>query len=145
MIVRHRLAAVGSGNLERSRPGETGRAVDDPDIAPLRELAEPPGECRNHLLFASSEGVELDLRLAEVDPPGLHLPRFCQHPTDVEEGLGGNATPQQAGAAEALLLLDDRHLHTEICSEERRGIPTGAPPENHQRNVRRHRLELQYG
>ena len=119
--------------------------MNDPDIAPLRELAEPPGECRNHLLFAGPEGIELDLRLAEVDPPGLHLPGFRQHPTNVEEGLGGNATPQQAGAAEALLLLDDRDLHAEIGREERRGIPTGAPPENHQRNVRRHRLELQYG
>ena len=145
VVERHRLAAVGTGNLERSRRDETGRPVDDPDLAPLRELAEPPAERRNHFLLASPEVVELDLRLAEVDPPGLHLPRFRQHPADMKEGLGGNATPQQAGTAEAILLLDDRHLHAEIGREERRGIPTGAPSENHQWNVRRHRLGLQYG
>ena len=145
VIESHRLAPVDADNLERPGGGESRGPLNNADVASLGELTEAAGERRDHLVFAGPEGIELDLRLAEIDAPSLHLPGFSQHPADMEQGLGRDASPQQAGASEPFLALDQRHLHAEIGSQECRGIPTRPTPEHHQRNVRRHRLGLQYG
>ena len=44
----------------------------------------------------------------------------------LEERLGGNAPPQQAGAAERLLFLDDRHFQPQLRRADRRDVAASA-------------------
>ena len=43
-----------------------------------------------------------------------------------EQRLGGNAAPDEAGAAERLLALDHRHLQAQLRGANRRHVPAGA-------------------
>src|SRR5204862_3611038 len=44
----------------------------------------------------------------------------------LEQRLGRNTAPNQAGAAERLLLLDHRHFEAELCGANRRHVAAGA-------------------
>src|SRR5262249_13767713 len=56
----------------------------------------------------------LDGRASERDPPLLGALQNFQRVRVLEERLGGNTAPDEAGSAERLLRLDDSHLKAKL-------------------------------
>ena len=75
--------------------------------------------------------VDGDRRFADGDPPILRVLHDFQRVRMLEQRLGGNASPQQAGAAQGLLLLDDRDFEPQLGGADGGHIPAGAGADDH--------------
>ena len=69
--------------------------------------------------------------LSDGNPPFLRVLDDFQRVGVLEQGLGGNASPQQARSAEGLLLLDDGDLEAELRGADRGHVPAGARTNDH--------------
>jgi len=76
-----------------------------------------------HLGVVEARVFALDAFLVRVDDA---LPDIG----GVEQGLGGNAPHQEAGAAEASLFFDERRLETVLAGADGRGVAARAAPDN---------------
>ena len=117
MIKRQRLTGcpwLSCRNLKRGRVCESGIALTDRDIASAGQLGQAPCQRGNHFFLAGPQGVNIDRGFIEVNAPGLHFSRFCQHATDVQKGFRRNAPAEQAGAAKTLIPFNQHHLHAQI-------------------------------
>ena len=70
--------------------------------------------------------VDADGRLADGDAPVLGVLDDLQRVGVLEQRLGRDAAPQQAGAAERLLFLDDRDLQAELRGADGGDVAAGA-------------------
>ena len=66
-----------------------------------------------------------------VDAPLLRVLHDLQRVRVLEQRLGGNAAPDQAGAAERLLLLDDGDLLAELRGANRGHVAAGTRADHH--------------
>jgi hypothetical protein len=135
-----RLAPLGRGDRQLARTGEPSLALDDSHIPPPGERGQPAGERRDHLILAGPEPVEVDPGRLEMDAPVLHLAGLRQHAADVQERLGGNAAPEQAGAPEPRVAVDDRDLHAEVGRQKRRRVAAGTTAEHDERSMHQNTL-----
>ena len=80
-----------------------------------------------------------------VSAPFLRRLRDLQRVRVLEQRLGGNAAPDQAGAAERFLLLDDRDLQSQLRGANRGDIPAGARANHYDVVLVSHNLSLSPG
>ena len=113
--------------------GEARGALDPVDLVFLEEHLDAAGQAGDHLVLARVHGGHVDRHGGAVDagqPPFLRRLRDLQRVRVLEQCLGGNAAPDQAGAAERLLLLDHRDLEAQLRGANGGDIPAG-PRANH--------------
>ena len=60
------------------------------------------------------------------NPPFLRVLDDLQRVRVLEQGLGGNAPPQQAGSAQRFLLLDDGDFEAQLRGADCGHVPAGA-------------------
>jgi hypothetical protein len=65
------------------------------------------------------------------DPPFLRVLHHLQRVRVLEQRLRWNAAPDEAGAAERFLLLDDGDLQTELRGADGGHVPAGSRPDHH--------------
>ena len=70
------------------------------------------------------------------DAPLLRVLHDLERVRVLEQRLGRNAAPQQAGAAERLLLLDDGDLQAELRGADGRDVAAGAGADHDRRRIR---------
>jgi hypothetical protein len=104
-------------DLDAELAGEPRGALDPVDLVLLEEHLDAAGEPGDHLVLARVHGGHVDADAGRGRPgeaPLLGGLRDLERVGVLEQRLGRNAAPDEAGAAERLLLLDDRHLQAEL-------------------------------
>ena len=142
------LAAVGQRHLDAESAGEPRGALDPVDLVLLEQHLDAAGQARDHLVLARVHGGHVDPDGGAVDAgqaPFLRRLRDFQRVRVFEQSLGGNAAPNQAGAAERLLLLDDRDLEAQLRGANRGDISTGAGANHYNVVLVSHNLSLSPG
>ena len=123
-------AAIGLGDLQLLRAGESGGAVHLLDLVQLQKAGHAVGQ-----LLA--DGVLVGDDLGKVDGYPLHLhtnilalrPDLLHQLSGVQQALGGDAAHVQAGAAQ-ILLFDNGHVSAQLCGTDGRHISAGAAADN---------------
>ncbi len=113
--------------------GQPRGAFDPLDLVFLEEHLDAAGEARDHLVFARVHGGHVDRHGGAVnagESPFLRRLRDLQRVRVFQQRLGGNAAPDQAGAAERFLLLDHRDLEAQLRGANGGHIPA-RPRANH--------------
>ena len=110
----------------------------------LNRKATPRGVLVDDLRLRSWASADVEQRLAGVDAEAAR-PRGAGRAgrRDVQQRLGGDAAAQQAGAAEAGVLLHHRHLETELAGADRRHVAAGTAAEDDQVVVLSRHADLQ--
>ena len=129
-------------NLQRVRGGEPSRSRKHFNPTPPREARQSLGELANDAILPGHELPRIDRGTAELDPELARIVRFPDDARRMQQCLGRNAADVQTHAAEFRPALDERDLHAEIRSAERRRVPPGPGAEHHElpaRFVRAHR------
>ena len=127
------LGAVVQRDFDALLAGQARGALDPVDLVLLEEHLDAAGEARHHLVLAGVHGHHVDADAGAVDAgeaPFLGALRHLQRVRVFEQRLGGNAAPDQAGAAERLLLLDHRDLEAQLRGANGRHVTAG-PRANH--------------
>ena len=90
------------GDLDRAFAGQTPAAFDPIDLVLLEQELDAAGQALDDLVLPRLHlrHVEADGRLADRQAPLLPVLRDLQRVRVLEERLGRNAAPVQAGAAE---------------------------------------------
>ena len=70
------------GTLTRWGAKDFREAAHVGDLTGLGQLASPTGELRDHAVLEGAQLVEIDRRLAELDPPRLRVTRFVNEVGD---------------------------------------------------------------
>ena len=112
-------------DAQRAAAGEVGPAHDGPHVALAAQQPQPGGQPPHDAVLPFAQGVEVDARLAEVEPEGARLVRLGDHAGGVQQRLGGDAAAVGAGAAGILLLVDQRHVEAAQGGVERGRIAAG--------------------
>ena len=100
-------------------------ALEDGDLVLLeQELCAPP-ELVHHRLLALQHRGPIDLHAVGLEAEHTGGANLVRQLGGMEEGLGRNAAPMQAGATD-LLLLDDRDLEPQLGSTDGADISGGA-------------------
>ena len=107
---------VALGDLDLAAAGEPAAALDPGDLVLLEQQLDAAGEALDDLVLAGLHlgHVEADDRLAEGEAPFLPGLGDLQRMRMLEQRLGGDAAPVQAGAAEHRRPLDHRGAQAEL-------------------------------
>ena len=110
---------------------EPRRALDPVDLVFLEQELDALRQTGDDAVFARVHlrHVDADGRLGaspSVMPHSLRLLHDLERVRVFEQRLGRNAAPDQAGAAERLLLLDDRDLKSELRGADRGHVAAGS-------------------
>jgi hypothetical protein len=120
------LAAARQLHAQVVRVENLGVALEVFDLAVLDQLAGAGGQPLDDVVLEGAELVEIDLRLGELDAPGLRVARFADEVGDVEQRLRRNTAAIHAHAAGIGFRIDERGAETEISGEERGGVAPGS-------------------
>ena len=109
--------------LPASRPD----ALDPVDLVLLEQELDAAGEALDDLVLAGLDLVHVDADggLAERQAPFLPVLRDLQRVGVLEQRLGRDAAPVEAGAAEHRRALDDRGLQSELSGANRGDVAAG--------------------
>ena len=127
-----RFFATLGRDLELVGRDEFADALDDLDLALLRERREAAGQAADHAVLPVGELVEVDLGLAELKAVRRHLARLGDHLGGVQERLGGDAADVQADPAERRIALDQHGLEPEIGRPEGRRVAPRPRAQHHE-------------
>ena len=122
--------------LAALQAGEARGALEPLDLVLLEQHLDAAGEARHHLVLAGVHGNHVDADAGAVNAGEAPFPGALRHLQGMrvfEQRLGRDATPDQAGAAERLLLLNDRHLEAQLRRADRRHVTAG--PRTHHDHV----------
>ena len=115
-------------DVDAAVAGQPRRALDPVDLVLLEQELDALGQAGDDAVLARLHlgHVDADRGAAERDAPVLRVLDDLQRVRVLEQRLGRNAAPQQAGAAERLLLLDDGDLQAELRGADRGDVAAGA-------------------
>src|SRR5262249_8445453 len=119
-----------------------GAALQVLHLADLHELAGAAGEPADDGVLEAPQAIEIDLRIAELDAPGLRVARLVEQLGDVQQRLGGNASAIHAGAARIHVGIDQRDAEAEIGGKKSRRVPA-RPGANHRNLSGAHKERMQ--
>src|SRR5580704_13504825 len=128
------------------RPGVHQRASagDDRDLAALEERLQAFGEAFDDLLLARLAGSQVEGGLTAVDAELLGAGDGAEHLRGLEELLGRDATPVEAGPADALV-FDERDAQARRGAVQGRGVPAGAAAQDDDVEVLGHNSPFRFG
>jgi hypothetical protein len=116
-------------DLDGPLPGQLRPSLDDLDLPRLDQRGQPGDELVDDLLL---ELLDLGpVRLAGGGDAPLRRPvDLVHHRGGLEEGLGGDASSEEARAPQPPVPLDQSHPLVQRCGPECRGVATGAGPDH---------------
>jgi hypothetical protein len=100
----------------------------------LEQHLDAAGEPGDHLVLAAMHGRHADADARALDtgePPLAGALGNLERVGVLEQRLGGDAAPDQAGAAERLLTLDDGHLEAQLGGANRSHVATRSRADHH--------------
>ena len=117
-------------------------ALDPLDLVLLEQKLDAFGEAAHDLVLARLHLVHVDAdgALGDGDAPLLDVPNHLQRVRMLEQRFRRNAAPDEACPAECLLLLDNRHLQSELRRTNRSDVAAGSRANHHHVEVVRHPL-----
>ena len=120
--------------------GDRRGALDPFDLVLLEQKLDALGQAGHDLVLARLHLVHVDAdgAFADRDAPFLDVLNDLERVRVLEQRLGRNAAPDQAGAAERFLLLDDRHLQSQLRRANGRDVPAGSCANDHDIEFARH-------
>ena len=118
------LAARHELHAQVVRVDDLGVALQVLHLAMLDELSGAARVLLDDVVLERAQSGEIDLRLAELDPPRLRVARLVEQLRDVQQRLGGDASAVDADAAGVHFGIDERDAQAEIGGEKRRRVPT---------------------
>ncbi len=116
--------------LERLRVFEGRPSTDHVDAAFFAKLLQSAGQGGDYLFLAGAHGVQFDLGRGEGNAPIAKMFGLGHGFGHVQQGFRGDATAQQADAAEAGFEIDEGDLQPEVGSQEGGGIAARTPAED---------------
>lgn len=117
--------AVSTGDGHGAIRTEGAGAVQHGDLAALHQAGQAFVELVDHLLLAGDGDREIELGGAGGDAEAVGAGDRAEHRGGLEQLLGGDATPVEAGAAH-LVHLDHRDVEPGASAVEGGGVPAGA-------------------
>ena len=126
------LGAV--ADLHEVALGEHAGALHDRDLLLLQQAREALPEVVDHRLLAGLADREVDRRLARLDAELRRLGDRAERVRRLQELLGRDAAPVEAGAAN-LVLLDHRSGEAGRAGVERRSVATRPTADDHEIEV----------
>ncbi len=104
-------------------------AVDHGDLAGLHQSLQALVELADDAVLVGVDAGHVDARQGGLDPVGLALTGVVGDLGGVQQRLGGDAAPVQAGATE-LVLLDEGDREAQLGRAQRAGVPAGTPAQD---------------
>ena len=101
-------------------------AVDAVHLVLAEEELDPLRVLGDDLVLVGVDANHVDADVLGVDADLLAVQRLVVDLGRVEQRLGGDAAAQEAGAAEAVVLLDDDDLHSKLSGADGGDIAAGA-------------------
>ena len=131
-----RRLLVAFDDVDRAAAGDRRGALDPFDLVLLEEELDALGEPGHDLVLARLHLIHVDAdgAFADRDAPLLDVLHHLERVRVLEQRLGRNASPDEAGAAERFLLLDDARSSARAATREWRRRSRRCP-----RRSRRHR------
>jgi hypothetical protein len=131
-LARRNRLFLSVGHFDLALAGETPGAFDPVNLVLLEQQLDAAGQAFDDLVLARLHltHVDADRRLADREPPLLPVLRDLQRVCMLEERLGRNAAPIEAGAAKHRCTLDDRRAQAELRGADRRHV-AARPGTNH--------------
>ena len=128
LLARGERLLLPLGDLDLALAGQPSAALDPVDLVLLEQQLDAAGEALDDLVLAGVHlgHVDADGGLADRQAPLLPVLRDLQRVRVLEQRLGRNAAPVQAGAAEHRRALDDRGLQAELRGADRGHVAAGA-------------------
>ena len=122
-----RAAGVGDGDL--ARLVNVRRALDDLHLVLLHQELDALGALQNDLALVLLRLLEVELNIADGDADALSVLELVVNIGGVQQGFRRDAAAQQTGAAEILVLFDDRRAQSQLSGADRSHI-TARPRAN---------------
>src|SRR5829696_8868441 len=120
---------AGPLDLHSARAGDPAAAAHDGDAVLLQVALEALDVLGDDVLAVGHRGRVVDRLDRGLDAPALRrLVDTVHHLGRVQQRLGRDAAPVEAGAAAAVLLLDHGDLEAEAGRADRGRVPAGAAP-----------------
>ena len=119
-------------------------AFDPVDLVLLEQELDPFCQAGDDAILAllHLRHVDGDRRFADGDAPLLRVLHNLERVRMLEERLGGNASPKQAGAAQGLLFLDDGDFEAELGGADGGHVSAGTGADDHDVIFVRHSVSL---
>ncbi len=135
-----RLCVSPSTTSTVPRPVIVARAFDPFDLVFLEQELDALGQpgddfvlARLHLIHVDADGA-----FADRDAPFLDVLHDFERVRVLQQRLGRDASPDQAGAAERLLFLDDGGLQSQLRRADGRDVAAGSRANHHNIELVRH-------
>lgn len=110
--------------------GELALTLDVVHLAGCDQTLESLVQARDHAVLVLVDGGYVDALEGGLDAELLALAGLVGDLARVEQGLGGDATSVQAGAAD-LVLLDQGDVQAQLGPAQRRGVTATTTAEDH--------------
>ena len=110
----------------RPGPGEPAEAGGDVDPVLLHQVGDAVGRLADDLLLVLHRRRHVEPDLARRDADLGAVPRLLEQVGRVEQGLGRDAAPERADAAQPRLLLDDQDRQAELRRPDRGDVAARA-------------------
>src|SRR5262245_39401324 len=127
---RERLfGPVVKSDLDTFPARQTRASLDPVDLVLAEQHLDAAGQTGHNLVLARVHDRHVEPhtgRIAARQAPLLRRLRDLQGVRMLEKRLRGNASPDEARAAERLLLLDDSHFHAELSGADRGNVAARA-------------------
>src|SRR6185295_6749940 len=98
---------VSAGNCNSTRAVNMSRALENLNFVLAHQKVDTFGQLGNDFTFALLRLVEIERDAGRDDAVFFRVFEFVKQIGRVQQGLGGNASPEQASAAEVLVLFND--------------------------------------
>ena len=128
------LVTILQGHLDVLASGQARGALDPVDLVLLEEHLDAAGKAGDHLVLARVHGRHVNPHAGGIETgeaPLLGRLRDLERVGVLEQCLGRNAAPDEARAAERLLLFHDRHLEAELRRANGTHVATRPGPDYH--------------
>ena len=128
LLARAQRLLLALEDLDAEVAGQPRRPFDPVDLVLLEQELDPLGQAGDDAILPRLHLGHVDRhggRVSQRDAPVLGVLHHLEGVRVLEQRLGRDAPPQQAGAAQRLLFFDHGGLETELRGADRRHVPAG--------------------
>src|ERR1019366_9549553 len=111
---------------------ERGIAGDALDLGAFEQHGDAARVLGDNAILARLHLGVIEARVLALDAFLIRVDEALPDIGGVEQGFGGNAPHQEAGAAQPSLFFDERRLETVLAGANGRGVAARAAPDNNQ-------------
>ena len=122
--------AILVGHLHQAVADDGAVAVHHGDATLLQQAGQAAGHGVHHAVLIILELLVVDVGRLDIDAHGGPKAGLFENLGGGQQGLGGDASPVQADAANHRVLLDQSHPSAQLCRAQGRGIAAWAGSDN---------------